>query len=32
VQEGQMNQAISAIEAMDSIQGSVSRIRVEYLD
>ncbi len=32
VQEKQMNQAISAIEAMDSIQGSVSRIRVEYLD
>lgn len=32
VQEGQMNQAISAIESMDSIQGSVSRIRVEYLD
>ncbi len=32
VQEKQMNQAISAIEVMDSIQGSVSRIRVEYLD
>ena len=32
VQEGQMNEAISAIEAMDSIQGAVSRIRVEYLD
>ncbi len=32
VQEGQMNKAISAIEAMDSVQGLVSRIRVEYLD
>jgi len=32
VQEKQMNQAIEKIEAMDSIQGSVSRIRVEYLD
>ena len=32
VTEGQMNQAINAIEAMDSIQGPVSRIRVEYLD
>ena len=32
VQEGQMNKAIRAIEEMDSIQGSVARIRVEYLD
>ena len=32
VREGQMNQAVSTIEAMDSIQGPVSRIRVEYLD
>jgi len=32
VQEGQMNKAIKAIEAMDSIQGLVARIRVEYLD
>ncbi len=32
VQEGQMNKAIRDIEEMDSIQGSVARIRVEYLD
>ncbi len=32
VQEGQMDQAISAIEAMQSVRGSVCRIRVEYLD
>ena len=32
VQEAQMNQAIGQIEALDSIKGSVSRIRVEYLD
>jgi homoserine dehydrogenase len=32
VLEGQMNSAIEAIEALDSISGSVTRIRVEHLD
>jgi homoserine dehydrogenase len=32
VMEGQMNQAIEAIEALDSISGSVTRIRVEHLE
>jgi homoserine dehydrogenase len=32
VLEGRMNSAIEAIEALDSISGSVTRIRVEYLD
>lgn len=31
VREGQMNQAIAKIEALDSIEGSVTRIRLEYL-
>lgn len=31
VREGQMNQAIASIEALDSIEGSVTRIRLEYL-
>ncbi|HHJ12870.1 MAG TPA: homoserine dehydrogenase [Gammaproteobacteria bacterium] len=31
VRERQMNQAIAAIEALDSIQGAVTRIRVEHL-
>jgi homoserine dehydrogenase len=32
VMEGQMNKAIEAIEALDSISGSVTRIRVEHLE
>ena len=32
VKEGKMNQAIRSIEALDSIGGSVTRIRVEYLN
>jgi homoserine dehydrogenase len=32
VMEGQMNRAIEAIEALDSISGSVTRIRVEHLE
>ena len=32
VQEGRMNEAIARIEALDSISGEVTRIRVEYLD
>lgn len=32
VLEKQMNAAIAAIEAMDSIKGSISRIRVEHLN
>lgn len=32
IKEGLMNQAIEAIEALNSIQGSVTRIRVESLD
>ncbi len=31
VREGQMNQAIAKIEALDSIEGTVTRIRLEYL-
>ena len=31
VREGQMNQAIARIEALDSISGSVTRIRLEHL-
>lgn len=31
VREGQMNQAIANIEALDSVEGSVTRIRLEYL-
>jgi homoserine dehydrogenase len=31
VREGQMNQAIANIEALDSIEGSVTRIRLEHL-
>ncbi len=31
VKEGQMNEAIALIEALDSIEGSVTRIRVENL-
>ena len=31
VREGQMNQAIAKIEALDSVDGSVTRIRLEYL-
>ncbi|MBU1192039.1 MAG: homoserine dehydrogenase [Gammaproteobacteria bacterium] len=31
VREGQMNQAIAKIEALNSIEGSVTRIRLEYL-
>ena len=31
VREGQMNQAIASIEALDSVEGSVTRIRLEYL-
>jgi homoserine dehydrogenase len=31
VREGQMNEAIARIEALDSIAGSVTRIRVEQL-
>jgi homoserine dehydrogenase len=31
VREGQMNQAIAGIEALDSVEGSVTRIRLEYL-
>lgn len=32
VQEGKMNQAIAAIEALDSVTGEVMRIRLEQLD
>jgi homoserine dehydrogenase len=32
VKEGKMNQAIQSIEALDSIGGPVTRIRVEYLN
>ena len=32
VQEGQMNTAISEIEALDSIHGDIMRIRLEHLD
>jgi homoserine dehydrogenase len=32
ITEGQMNDAISRIEALDSIQGKVTRIRLEALD
>ena len=32
VKEGKMNQAIKGIEALDSIGGPVTRIRVEYLN
>ena len=32
VREAQMNEAISKIEALESIQGSVTRIRMEHLD
>jgi homoserine dehydrogenase len=32
IAEGQMNDAISRIEALDSIQGKVTRIRLETLD
>ncbi len=32
VLEGQMDQAIAAIEALDSIDGSIMRIRLEHLD
>jgi homoserine dehydrogenase len=32
VMEGQMNRAIEAIEALDSISGSVTRIRAEHLE
>ncbi len=32
VVEGQMNQAIAQIEALDSVSGQVMRIRVEQLD
>jgi homoserine dehydrogenase len=32
IAEGQMNDAISRIEALDSIQGKVTRIRLEALD
>jgi homoserine dehydrogenase len=31
VREGQMNQAIASIEALDSVEGSVTRIRLEHL-
>ncbi|MFP5507030.1 MAG: homoserine dehydrogenase [Gammaproteobacteria bacterium] len=31
VREGQMNQAIASIEALASVEGSVTRIRLEYL-
>jgi hypothetical protein len=31
VREGQMNQAIERIEMLDSVEGSVTRIRLEYL-
>ena len=31
VREGQMNQAIANIEALDSVDGRVTRIRLEYL-
>ena len=31
VREGQMNQAIAKIEALDSVDGRVTRIRLEYL-
>ena len=31
VREGQMNEAIAKIEALDSISGSITRIRVEHL-
>ena len=32
VVEGQMNRAIQAIEALDSVNGSVVRIRLEHLE
>ncbi len=32
VREGQMNEAIRRIEALEAIQGKVARIRVEHLD
>jgi homoserine dehydrogenase len=32
VQEGKMNQAISKIESLDSISGSITRIRMEQLE
>ncbi len=32
VREGRMNEAIRAIEALESINGTVTRIRVEYLE
>ncbi len=32
VREGRMNEAIRAIEALDSINGTVTRIRVEHLE
>ena len=32
VQEGRMNEAIAAIEALDAINGAVTRIRVEHLN
>lgn len=31
VREGQMNQAIAKIEALDSISGSITRIRLEHM-
>ncbi|HHH45977.1 MAG TPA: homoserine dehydrogenase [Thiotrichales bacterium] len=32
VREGQMNQAIAAMEALDAVEGRITRIRVEHLD
>ena len=32
VREGQMNQAIAAIEALDAVEGRITRIRVEHLN
>ena len=32
VLEGAMDQAIAAIEALDSISGEIMRIRLEHLD
>ena len=32
VREGQMNQAIAAMEALDAIEGRITRIRVEHLN
>ena len=32
VREGQMNQAIARIEALDALHGKITRIRVEHLD